>query len=290
MREYGKVFPRFWQAGTGKALRGDAESQVLALYLMTSPHATMIGVFHCPIQYMAHETGLTLEGASKALARLIEADFCTFDGDDDVVWVHEMAAHQVGTMLHHKDKQVIGITKQYAQIAQRHIRRGFYDRYKDDFHLPEWVENTRTLEGAYKALRCQEQEQEQEQEQDNPPPNESADSPGQSCKKPVNGTPIAFATFLARCKESGERPIADYRPVWVYAEKVGIPEDSIVLCWQEFSRKYGDGGGRSSKRYKDWRQTFRNCVEENWLGLWTLDEQGRATLTSKGRIAEKVTA
>lgn len=122
------------------------------------------------------------------------------------------------------------------------------------------------------------------------PPSKSADSPGPECKKPVNGSPIAFSTFLSRCKESGERPIADYAPVWAYAEKAGIPEDAIVLCWQEFGRKYGEEGGRSSKRYRDWRQAFRNCVEENWLALWTLDEQGRAVLTSKGRIAEKVTA
>ena len=134
-RDYGKVYPRFWQTGTGKALRGDPEAQVLALYLITSPHANMIGVYHCPVLYMAHETGLSLEGATKALTRLINYGFCTFDGDDDVVWVHEMAAHQVGTNLSPKDKQVIGLRKQVEQIAQSGIRAGFEARYREDFHL-----------------------------------------------------------------------------------------------------------------------------------------------------------
>lgn len=110
------------------------------------------------------------------------------------------------------------------------------------------------------------------------------------CTKPVNGSAISLSTFLERCKSHNERPIGDYRPVWEYAEKVGIPEDSIVLAWQEFARKYGSSGGRATKRYRDWRQAFRNCIEENWLGLWTLDEHGRAVLTSKGRMAEKVVA
>ena len=67
MRDYGVVSPQFWIGATGKRLRGNPDAQLLALYLMTSPHATMIGVFHCPILYMAHETGMPFEGASNAL-------------------------------------------------------------------------------------------------------------------------------------------------------------------------------------------------------------------------------
>lgn len=107
---------------------------------------------------------------------------------------------------------------------------------------------------------------------------------------PVNGSAVSLDTFLARCKDVGERPIGDYKPVWEFAEKVGIPDDIVVLCWQEFVRKFGGNGARASKRYRDWRKAFRNCVEENWFRLWTLDDQGRAVLTASGRIAEKVSA
>jgi len=128
MRDYGKVSCQFWTGKTGKLLRGDAEAQLLALYLITSPHANMIGVYHCPIMYMAHETGMTIKGASKALQRLIEAGFCTFDGDDEVIWVHEMAAHQIGLGLSLNDKRVKGVQKQFLNISQSLIRRGFWER------------------------------------------------------------------------------------------------------------------------------------------------------------------
>ena len=163
-RDYGKVYPRFWTAGTGKELRGDIESQLLALYLITCPHANMIGVFHCPIMYMAHETGLTEEGASKALRRLQEGGFCTFDALDDVIWVHEMAAHQIGPLASPKDKQVIGLRKQVEQIAQPAIREAFTERYHADFHLIFSPKTASPIEAPCKPLRSQEQEQEQEQE------------------------------------------------------------------------------------------------------------------------------
>lgn len=62
MRDYGTVSPRFWRAGTGKRLRGDAHAQLLALYLMTSPHSNMIGVFYCTVRSMSDETGIPFEG------------------------------------------------------------------------------------------------------------------------------------------------------------------------------------------------------------------------------------
>lgn len=171
-RDYGKVSPRFWTGKTGKALRGDHESQLLALYLMTSPHANMIGVFHCPVMYMAHEIGMTIEGASKALLRLAESGFCTFDWEEEMVWVHEMAAHQVGERLSPKDKQVIGIRRQFEQLPEGQIRRGFLARYASDYHLAVpadfYTEDESPFEAPSKPLRSQEQEQEQEVNLSNP--------------------------------------------------------------------------------------------------------------------------
>ncbi|MCD9437036.1 DNA-binding protein, partial [Klebsiella pneumoniae] len=44
-----------------------AEAQVVSFYLMTSPHANKLGLYYLPILYIADETGLGLEGASKGL-------------------------------------------------------------------------------------------------------------------------------------------------------------------------------------------------------------------------------
>lgn len=136
MRDYGKVSPMFWIGKTGRALRGDLEAQVVAMYLMTSPHANMIGVYHCPIAYIAHETGLPIEGASKGLRRLIEADFCTYFDDTEVVWVHEMAKYQIGEQLKREDKRCIGIVRELDSVPESGARTAFAQKYGMAFHLP----------------------------------------------------------------------------------------------------------------------------------------------------------
>lgn len=95
MRDYATVAPQFWLGKTGRELRKKgAEAQVVSFYLMTSPHANMLGLYYLPILYIAHETGLGLEGASKGLKSTIEAGFCSYDEDTEMVWVHEMAAYR----------------------------------------------------------------------------------------------------------------------------------------------------------------------------------------------------
>ena len=68
MRDYGKISPSFWTGKTGKAIKaGGQEAVVVAMYLMSSPHSNMIGLYYLPMMYLAHETGLGFEGASKGL-------------------------------------------------------------------------------------------------------------------------------------------------------------------------------------------------------------------------------
>ncbi|EEY0209529.1 DNA-binding protein [Escherichia coli] len=171
MRDYAKVSPRFWLGETGRELRkAGAEAQVVAFYLMTSPHANMLGLYYLPVLYLAHETGLGLEGASKGLKRAVEAGFCSYDHDAEMVWVHEMAAWQVGETLKPGDNRCAGVRNEYASLPENAFLSVFYDRYKTDFHLDVRRNNSRNsvrgFEGAFKGLRSQEQEQEQEKEQE----------------------------------------------------------------------------------------------------------------------------
>ena len=124
MRDYGIVSPQFWIGATGKSLRGHSEAQVLALYLMTSPHANMIGVFHCPILYMAHETGLGIEGLQRPL-ELIEAEFCRYDETTEEVFVVRMAAYQIGETLDPKDKRCIGVARELERCLLSNCALGF---------------------------------------------------------------------------------------------------------------------------------------------------------------------
>ena len=55
MRDYATVAPQFWLGKTGRELRRQgAEAQVVSFYLMTSPHANMLGLYYLPILYIAH--------------------------------------------------------------------------------------------------------------------------------------------------------------------------------------------------------------------------------------------
>jgi hypothetical protein len=104
---------------------------------MTTSHSNMIGVFHCPIIYISHDTGIPLEGASKALARLCEVSFCEYDTPSEVVFVYRMALFQIGASLKADDNRVKGVRKEVEKIAQPHIRARFLDVYGDAFSISD---------------------------------------------------------------------------------------------------------------------------------------------------------
>ena len=136
MREYGKIAPTFWTGHTGRQIKKmGAQAQVIALYLLTSPHANMLGLYYLPLPYIAHETGSTLQGASKALQSLSEVSFCTYDEEPEMVFVHEMAKYQIGEDLKPNDKRVIGIERELAKLPKTKLIQLFIDRYSVPFHI-----------------------------------------------------------------------------------------------------------------------------------------------------------
>lgn len=141
MRDYSKVSGEFWTGKTGRSLRGDMQTQIIAVYLMTSRHSSMIGVFHCPILYMAHETGSPLEGAKESLRKLVEGGFCTYDEDSETVWVHEMARFQIDDELKAGDKRIVGVQKQYDLLPESPIKQGFYKKYSKVFQIKNCKES-----------------------------------------------------------------------------------------------------------------------------------------------------
>jgi hypothetical protein len=166
MRDYAKVEPKMWHGQTMKALRRCPEGVIVGLYLMTSPQSNMLGLFSQPVLYMAHETGLGIEGATKGLQHCIDVGFCSFDEESEFVWVHEMARYQIANELKASDLRCKGIQKDYDALPDNPFLGEFFDRYAQAFHLA----GRRGIKGASQAhtkpLRSQEQEQEQEKEQD----------------------------------------------------------------------------------------------------------------------------
>lgn len=162
MREYGRVAPTFWIGTTGRRLRGDPAAQLVAVYLMTSPHAVMTGLFYCPVEFIAKETGLPFDGAKKALRRLIEEGFAEYDWDAEWVFVVRFAEHQIGASLKPADKRVAGVENELAKVPPGPCLDAFLRRYTAPFHL----KRRSPSEAPSMPLRSQEQEQEQEQEEE----------------------------------------------------------------------------------------------------------------------------
>lgn len=136
MHEYRKVGPTFWTGDTGKKLRAAGpEALVVSMYLMTCPHSNMLGLYYVAKLYIAHETGLGLEGASKGLASACEAGFCRYDEASEMVWVQEMALYQIGEWLDEKDNRCKGIQRDYDALPENPFLRSFYERYREPFHL-----------------------------------------------------------------------------------------------------------------------------------------------------------
>jgi hypothetical protein len=166
MRDYSKVSPKFWIGDTGKKLKkAGVEAVVVGMYLMTSPHSNMLGLFYQPELLIAHETGLGFEGASKGLRSCIEVGFCAYDGASEMVWVYEMAKFQIAESLSASDKRSIGVQNEYNALPENPFLGSFFDHYREAFNLTRKREIRPAFEAPSKPHRSQEQEQEQEQEQ-----------------------------------------------------------------------------------------------------------------------------
>lgn len=163
MREYAKISPMFWTGETGRILRkAGRDAQVVALYLVTGPSANMIGLYELPIPLLAHHIGMTLEGASKALARASEGGFCRYDAETETVWVPEMARFQLGDQISAKDNRHKAIIREWQLFKKSKHYADFHVKYRESFDLPDLS----PFEAPSKPLRSQEQEQEQEQEKE----------------------------------------------------------------------------------------------------------------------------
>lgn len=140
MRTYASISPLFWTRGSGKRLRGDASAQVVALYLMTSPSTSMVGIFHMALPTLCHETGLSAEEATKGLRRCSEEQIAFWDEAEELVFVPALAKHQIGENLKPKDHKVKGVARALAPFKGHKFYDLFMDRYADAYSISSDVE------------------------------------------------------------------------------------------------------------------------------------------------------
>lgn len=85
MRDYGKIHTGFWASETMLGLESDA--RLLAIYLMTSQHTTMLGAFRLPDAYACEDLGWNSQRFQNGLETLTGAGFVKYDRATKVVWI-----------------------------------------------------------------------------------------------------------------------------------------------------------------------------------------------------------
>lgn len=133
MRTQVTFVPTFWTRGSGKKLRGNPAAQVLALYLMMSPHSTMIGLYYESLISILHETGLTEEQFRAALP--LVSEIAQYDEDEGLVYLPEGAAHQIGERMSPADKKRGSVLSQLEVYGSHRFVRLWVQRYYEAYHL-----------------------------------------------------------------------------------------------------------------------------------------------------------
>lgn len=85
MRDYGKVHTSFWADDTLRGL--DADSKLLALYLLTSPHTNTLGAFRLPDAYACEDLAWGGKRLLNGLETLSAAGFVKYDRASRWVWI-----------------------------------------------------------------------------------------------------------------------------------------------------------------------------------------------------------
>ena len=151
MRDYSHLSPLIWIGRTGKALRHCLEGQIVACYLVSSPHDNLLGLYYLPLTYIANDTGLSPEQVHTGMKRAMDAGFCAYDTASEMVWVYNMARFQVAEQLKDKDKRIFGVRAVYASLPHNPFLGPFFDRYAQAFQMDVRRDGT-TLEAPPEPL------------------------------------------------------------------------------------------------------------------------------------------
>lgn len=86
MRDYGRVHTSFWTSLTTRSLSEDGRT--LAIYLLTSPHSTISGVFRLPDGYVLEDLQWSSKRVSEAFRELFANGFANRCGTTKWVYIY----------------------------------------------------------------------------------------------------------------------------------------------------------------------------------------------------------
>ncbi len=258
MHEYRRVGPTFWSGRTGKALKAKgSEAVIVALYLMTCQHSNMLGMYFVPRDYIAADTGLGIEGASKGLQWAIEAGFCRYDDDTEVVWVVEMAAYQIGDRLDAKDLRCKGIQREYNSLQDNPFLPMFFERYGAAFHMTECRPSGEPLQSPFKAPPKPGTGTGAETEEGAGPVTAPANPPADPPTDPPPAPPAAVAASTRGTRLGEDWQLPRSWGDWALAEFPGWTADKVRVQADSFRDFWVAKTGKDATKL-DWQATWRN--------------------------------
>lgn len=162
MRDYGKVHSTFW---TSEDIRDLSEAgRMLALYLLTGPHTTLLGCFRLPDGYVCEDLKWSPETVSEGFAELKRNGFATRDESSKWLVMHMYLKWNPIE----NPNQGIAAGRLFEQVPSRAAVKPMLAQAIREFgkHFPiKVLEQFETVQkGFTKPFANQEQEQEQIQE------------------------------------------------------------------------------------------------------------------------------
>lgn len=149
MRDYATIAPQFWSGETGRKIRKAGPNALLvAMYLLTTPHSNGLGLYYMPVMYIAHDLNLGVDETRAALDGCINAGFCAYDYDADVVWVFNMARYQIGERLPPKDNRVTWVARLWEKLPKCAFLDEFKARYAEAYGMADSPSATGEEEGG----------------------------------------------------------------------------------------------------------------------------------------------
>lgn len=155
MRDYGKIYTRFWTDPDIQSLSDTAK--LLACYLLSGPHTTALGAFRLPSGYVSTDMGKGFETLAEPFTELLRIGFATRCERTQWVFVHRFLKWNQPE----NPNQIKSVRKLFGEVPKDVV---FFE------NLKELIEGLGTnppnpSERVKKPFRNQEQEQEQKQDQ-----------------------------------------------------------------------------------------------------------------------------
>jgi hypothetical protein len=188
-------------------------AQVVALYLLTAPGSTMLGLYYLPVGTIVHETGVPEGDVNEIMADFDEMGFAHYDADNEVVWVVEMARFQIAEELKTNDNRYKYVVKESPRFAASPLYDRWYDQYHAAFNLPARKVKTKPLQGPLKGESVSDHPPFKEgstppvkQRQDQDRTGSGQDNPRASTHAPAHETPPEPDVVVTKSTSNGTAP------------------------------------------------------------------------------------